>query len=760
MKKYSKKTSKNYLSQILLNTKQYLSNNKYFIKNTNESEGPLNLLSSRDRDTNDNNENQLVQSLEHFSSFNKSNTTASRNYMTNSDSYNNSNTKNNNAKKLFNSSSLSHYQRIVLGSKILSSSEDILPPPLFIEERKNNDKNAELILSKVIEKKPGANIGFHKPKFFNEKLSLCLNNLNSLCEVNTTKKYFFSKTKKNTKNNKKLYNISKNNLLREIILNEYNEKDLVNDEYKKLGDFKFYNKWIKTKLMELKNEIPAEENLHKTFEKEYINSKYYKPLLNLYSLSVSFMCKGKYHLFHIPFEFLPLFYYKNMSYLKYILISIFKFDNNFEDIIIDYDEISNLLFCCKQFDFKNDKNEIKVNKNNEKVNKNLLKNAGLLFRRKHKKMSVKLYNNETKHAIKNYLNNNIATNINLNELYKSKFAFMKKSKYNAKEIKIKQKELNFSNNHLEEKNLYKCIYNKFLFKWYTPEYNYDITVKAPEAVFQAGRIIVRAYIDIELIFYLLENNFKNWDLYISQYIFSYKECHKNMNNLLSIKSTDSLFINEYNSLPLLNNTLSTRHMREIYTNNKINDLNKEKICQFSNLSKQFEFLYTDKNNNNYIKIFHSFFITTKSQENQEMNKKNYCFDFNFYHMRILNKIARIQGLKFFLKKLIYIDRQTSCLKFKYDELVSLANEYYNVLEKYEPNLNGEETTIKMKERNKDAIKITIDFPVLETIKYNNKNMNNCFESDYDKVTFNGISLDKLNQLCKTDFREWPDILLN
>jgi hypothetical protein len=359
--------------------------------------------------------------------------------MTNSDGYNTGNTKNKNAKKLFNSSSFSNYQKIVIGSKILNSSEDILPPPLFIEEKKNNDKNAELILSKLIAKKPEVSMGFHKPKFFNEKLSLCLNNLNSLCEVNTTKKYFFSKTKKNTKNNKKLYNLSKNNLLREIILNEYNEKDLVNDEFKKLGDFKFYNKWIKTKLTELKNEIPAEENLHKTFEKEYINSKYYKPLLNLYSLSVSFMCKGKYHLFLIPFEFLPLFYYQNMSYLKYILISIFKFDNNFEDIIIDYDEISNLLFCCKQFDFKNDNNEIKLNKNNEKVNKNLLKNAGLLFRRKHKKMSVKSYNNETKYAIKNYLNNNKATNINLNELYKSKFAFMKNSKFNVREIKIKKK---------------------------------------------------------------------------------------------------------------------------------------------------------------------------------------------------------------------------------------------------------------------------------------------------------------------------------
>ena len=93
-----------------------------------------------------------------------------------------------------------------------------------------------MILNELVTNTPGGYPGIHRPKFVNKKLSLCLNKLNSLYEINTTKKYVFSKMSKRNKNLKKLYNISKNNLLREIILNEYNEKDLMNDEYKKLGD--------------------------------------------------------------------------------------------------------------------------------------------------------------------------------------------------------------------------------------------------------------------------------------------------------------------------------------------------------------------------------------------------------------------------------------------------------------------------------------------------------------------------------------------
>ena len=39
----------------------------------------------------------------------------------------------------------------------------------------------------------------------------------------------------------------------------------------------------------------------------------------------------------------------------------------------------------------------------------------------------------------------------------------------------------------------------------------------------------------------------------------------------------------------------------------------------------------------------------------------------------------------------------------------------------------------MKEINKYIINFTISFPTLETIKYNNQNYENCFESNYDEV---------------------------
>ena len=145
----------------------------------------------------------------------------------------------------------------------------------------------------------------------------------------------------------------------------------------------------------------------------------------------------------------------------------------------------------------------------------------------------------TKLINKNINNNNNQENLVVQQMKKSK-----------KIIKI------------EEKNLYKCIYNKILFKWITPKYNYDITVKAPEAIFHIDRTVLKVYIDIEFIFYLLEKKFDNWDFYISQYIFSYKECHKKIGKLISVKSMAQIYQNRNNSLPILHNSFSSDNMKE------------------------------------------------------------------------------------------------------------------------------------------------------------------------------------------------------
>ena len=678
----------------------------------------------------------------------------------NNDSKNDMNNTNENYLKLLlhNSINFDSYQKAVMESKYLNKTKSILPP-VYQEERKDNNKKYDTFFNEIINS-TGPIKNIHKSKKLNnKKYSFCLK---TLCEINNNKNYSISKLKGAVNNqNNKIYNIPKNRLLREIILNEYVGQDLNYEQQNILRDYRYYNKYIKKILLELKREIPLEENVHRSFEKIYKNSKYNKPILNLYSLSISFNCKGKYHLFHIPFEYLPLFYYKNMSYLKFILISIFKFENNFEDIIIDFDEIIYILSCCKQFDIKPDEELDKKEQNIPEEPKkeqmsftSKINNKGYENKLSCKKLNNHMYNFESPTIVKKgtvtpkesfKMNNTVKVKNKNDSKNNTKLSKNKKGKKEQNELKI------------EESNLYKCVYNKFLFKWNTPKYNYDITVKTPEAVFQVGKTVIRAYIDIELIFFLLENKFTNWDFYISQYIFSYKECHRNINELISVKSMVNIFPNILKSIPTVKDTLNKKDMNEQYTNtNKVNNLISDKVHQVSDKSKKYEFLYTDKNNINYIKILHNFFITSRCRA---FIKNKFCFDFNFFHMKILNKILRIQGLNFFLKKLICIDRETLSLKFRYDELTSLANEQYKVLEKHEPNINGSQTCLRMKERNKDVINFTISFPVLETVKYNNQNYEECFESDYNDVIFDGIPLDTLDELCKNDFNEWSNILL-
>ena len=234
-----------------------------------------------------------------------------------------------------------------------------------------------------------------------------------------------------------------------------------------------------------------------------------------------------------------------------------------------------------------------------------------------------------------------------------------------------------------------------------------------------------------------------------------------MGKLLSVKSTNNIFSKKANALPLLKNSLSVNNINEskdnININNNIeNNLNTEKIHQISEKSKKYEFIYTDENNVNYIKILHNFFISSRCKT---FIKNKFCFDFNFYHMKIINKILRIQGLDYFFKKLIWIDRDNSCLKFKYDELSTLSNRNYKVLEKHDPNEKGSKLCLRLKERDKDIINLCISFPTLETIKYNNKNYENCFESDYEFVIFDGIPLDILDEICRNNFNEWANILM-
>ena len=129
-------------------------------------------------------------------------------------------------------------------------------------------------------------------------------------------------------------------------------------------------------------------------------------------------------------------------------------------------------------------------------------------------------------------------------------------------------------------------------------------------------------------------------------------------------------------------------------------------------------------------------------------------------MKILNQVLKIQGLNHFIKKLIYIDKFTSNLRFGYDELNTMATGDYKYLAKFNPNKDASQTCLRMKEFSLDIINITITFPFLETIRYDNQNYEDCFISDYNNVVFAGIPLEVLDKLCQKNFQEWSKILID
>ena len=725
-----KKPSNKNLMNVLLNTKKFIKNNNNFSKKTNETEDSDFILAKKNSNTDLPllPSSKITTNVDNSYNFNFDNShKISRNSLNN---------------LLFNSMNFDSFLKEVTNSRVYGNTKDILPP-LFAEEKKEfneaNDSITNLNNNSGLLQKNNSIINKHK-NFNSKKYLFCLETLEEL-KLNHRRNIFNEKQIYNENNKEEKYNISRNVLFRDVILNESSYHDLYYNNNQYLMNSKYYNDFIKLTICKYRKEIPPEKDFHLSLEKVYENSEYYKPKLILNSLSISFTCRGKFHLFHIPFELLPIFYYQNMSNLKYLFISIIRFSSDYEDISLDFEEITHVLSNSKQFELDN-------NDEGQRMKKKLLSKE-MLFK------STKSGERKIKHNFTN----------NLGKPLSNELSFKNPSRYSRtlnkhKTIRILNG-INISSHNVnksEEEKIYNCPYNKFISKWSTPKYEYDVEINVPEVILQIGKVSLRAYVDIEYIFNFLENDYENWDYYASQIIFSYKECVHYLNEIITLKNYNRLSLKKSNSQPLFKNVSNGENKQKNNNQNRNIYLNMEKVQKISEKSKLYEFFYTDKNCSNYIKIFHNFSVTARCKSFKINNK--FVFDFNFFQMNILNQISKIQGLDHFIKKLIYIDKFTSFLKFGYEELNTMAYGAYKYLAKHDPNKNASQTCLRMKEIYKDIINITITFPFLETVRFDDQNYQNCFESDYNNVVVNGIPLNVLDELNQKDFKEWPNILIN
>ena len=553
--------------------------------------------------------------------------------------------------------------------------------------------------------------------------------------------------------NYKKYLLNNRMLLRDSLLNENKYFELNYNEDKIFSQTEHYNNFIKNHINLIKSNnlnTKFQGKLEKIFEK----SKFKNPKLVLKPITIEFQrifCyNNKSHTIsreeenqeqtlEIPFEYTPIFYLYNFSKTKEILASIFHLNKDYTSFTPKYQNFSYLLHHSsnyedsshfKQEDFRrNISKKLQSSKTktlqslslNKTYSSKINKRASASLQKELIK-TIDIYNNDSS------LENNLTDN---REGYMQKF----KSKSISKSINSKFNKIYF------------CNKNCFEILWLTPHNEYLVKIRVPEITFYVGDITINKNIDIELLLFLLENRFNNWDFYTIEYLFSFYKFSLTINNFLSIYKIGKFHLG--NSFILLNNVIN---------------LSDEKKLKYSRKNYNFEYIFTDEKLNNYIKILHSYKIFIF---NKNINKSHqFCFHMNLIQMKALYFSIKKQGAQHLIKKIFTLDNETMQIKINYDYLDNFCESDFHNLENILEKDDHEAFLATQENKYNFAVnenKICLVYPNLESIKFINNISSNrkedCFESNNNTEIKNRLDFSILEKILKAkDLFVWPNII--
>ena len=171
--------------------------------------------------------------------------------------------------------------------------------------------------------------------------------------------------------------------------------------------------------------------------------------------------------------------------------------------------------------------------------------------------------------------------------------------------------------------------NLYVFLWNTPKYIFKVQIRLPliEAIFLNINKVVEHHANMDMICFLLENNFKNWTYYITNYFVSFKLFRLYYEENLSKRKRDFF----------------TNRVREVY---RITPLKIVNFIDSLNNKKFFLYFDTNKDLQSLIKIIHGFKLEIFHFQ------KFFDFVFSFNQMKILSIIAKYENLRLFFLKII------------------------------------------------------------------------------------------------------------
>ena len=412
----------------------------------------------------------------------------------------------------------------------------------------------------------------------------------------------------------------------------------------------------------------------------------------------------------LPLNLIPLFYYKDFEKFKIFIMALIHYDEKSKKFELDqniYLTINNLLTNCKELKTKFDifdeieETEDKIYPNSE------LKKA----------VSVGIGKNFSKNLAKSMMN--IGSGKSNNLFAGTNVDIILKKKVEKKTIKLypkKEKEESF------------LLFNDFNFYWKVKDNLYQVCVETPLIIFTipSYNIIIKQFIDYELLFYLFSNKFNLWDFYAIKYISSFKifriilskiaslNQKKNINiflekpkikyydltdeqviNIITMDNTLNKKANKITNLPEFekieeedkeHNSSSEEEnaKKEMNKASTVQTVQTEETIKPNNINEK---KGRSKNNNTIIeqKCFKAIVTVT----DLEANKANeYVIHFNYKQFSKFKYIEKYMNKITFLIKFIDVNYEKSTIRFDYESL-NLFNEkdWISQLERYNCNLS-------------------------------------------------------------------------
>ena len=325
--------------------------------------------------------------------------------------------------------------------------------------------------------------------------------------------------------------------------NEAEYSDLKYDESMIYGQEKFYQEIIRKKLIELKTIYNKNMTVHK--EKVYeLGHNKKKIYLHLDSLKIrlnDIKDESNYNIevnekpsleYNLPFSLLPLFYYKNAESFLLILTKLIIWDEETKTFSMnekDDEVIANVLKNCDDYYIPD------------------LDTSCMCSNIDEKEYSENEFNMMDASGKKANEGNNLNNTFND---YSLNFNFLDKinkesdniSVYHEKSFKIKLETKKFDIFPVSMRTSQRGT-STFEYFWITPSKSFILTIEVPLITVNipSNNILLKQYINFELLFFIYHKNFVMWHFYIIKHLMTYKNFRNIITGLYSIPEKNNTF---------------------------------------------------------------------------------------------------------------------------------------------------------------------------------------------------------------------------